>query len=162
MTTRYEMSKLEWGNTFPNMEGEHNYPWLCCRVFSRISSRVVECHLVFQRIFPYSIYFTGGCRPQFRGSSAHFLNFAKSKGLYQRKTVFSLTNWFTISLIMTSFEPFFPKRMFPSSAVFMSVMFMWLLCYQRIKNSGPHAWTHSQIYFKCFFCRYLDVIGWLW
>lgn len=85
--------------------------------------------------------FQGGAGHNLRGSSAHFLLLLKSNGLYQRKTVFSLTNRFTISLILISFEPFFPKRMFHFifSDVFISVCVHVNLFYQRIKNSGPHA-----------------------
>lgn len=138
-----------------DMEGEHSSCLcLCSRVFSRISSRVVvECHLVFQGILPYGCYFAGWSRPQFKGTSAHFLILSRAKDSTRGKLSFhwptgSPFPWYDQSWAFLSKEnvSFYIKCCIYFCYVHVN------LFYQTSKNSGPHAWTYSLcIYVKCLF-----------
>lgn len=134
-----------------DMEGEHSScPWLCSRVFSRISSWVVmvECHFIFQGILLNGCYFVEWCRPQFP-------HLQVQRTLPEENCLFTEQAVYYFPDIVS----FLPKRMFNFliSAVFISVMFMWIYF---IRLSGQ--WAHGNILsdiLQVSFWGYLHIFG---
>lgn len=156
------MSKLEWGKTFPaiSWHGQRTQqpsPTLQQGFLQDFQSGGGGVPFsFFWGSSRYGCSFTQWCRPQFKGASAHFLNFSRTKDSTRGKLAL-------VHCFPDQFWAFLSKEnvsRFILSAVFISVLFTWICFIRELRTVGLMH-EHALKYMRWVFLRgSLYIIKW--